>query len=337
MKILINQMPKLVKKSFIYAFGKARADINTAFTECGYPVENVECVFYKFPFRTSLNILFQYLKLVRKYKGQHEYIFQYPVSCDKVFLTIIKYLHAKGNKVTILIHDIQTFRYRQNHEKEIAWLNSADRIIVHTEAMQAILQKNGVHTPMDILHLFDYYSDDDFLQEKEMLSHRNEVVFAGNLAKSQFLPALYKMPVQKISFNLYGNKDNLDLSSFAHINYGGIFNSDHTGKTKGGWGLVWDGKSIDTCNGPLGEYLSYNLPHKLSLYLAAGLPVIVWKGSAVAPFIVQHKLGIAVNSIQEIENIILHTSEETYLNYIYNCRRQGKILRSGGMIKKLIQ
>lgn len=45
---------------------------------------------------------------------------------------------------------------------------------------------------------------------------------------------------------------------------------------------VWDGDSVDTCAGNTGAYLRYNNPHKTSLYLACGMPVIVWKEAAIA-------------------------------------------------------
>lgn len=41
------------------------------------------------------------------------------------------------------------------------------------------------------------------------------------------------------------------------------------------FGLVWDGNSMDTCTGNYGSYLRINDPHKVSLYLSSGLPIIV--------------------------------------------------------------
>ena len=42
---------------------------------------------------------------------------------------------------------------------------------------------------------------------------------------------------------------------------------------EGGFGLVWDGDSAETCSGVFGEYLRYNNSHKASLYLASGFPL----------------------------------------------------------------
>ena len=56
------------------------------------------------------------------------------------------------------------------------------------------------------------------------------------------------------------------------------------------FGLVWDGTSLDGCNGRYGEYLKFNNPHKTSLYLSCGIPVIIWKEAALADFVEEHKV-----------------------------------------------
>ena len=70
------------------------------------------------------------------------------------------------------------------------------------------------------------------------------------------------------------------------------------------WGLVWDGDSPHTLSGPTGLYQRYNQPHKFSLYLAAGIPVICHKDAAVAALVKQWKVGLSVNSIDEIPDAI---------------------------------
>jgi hypothetical protein len=69
---------------------------------------------------------------------------------------------------------------------------------------------------------------------------------------------------------------------------------------EGSFGLVWDGETTQTCSGTYGEYLRINDPHKASLYLASGMPVIIWKEAALADYILKNGCGIAVDSIEEI-------------------------------------
>ena len=58
--------------------------------------------------------------------------------------------------------------------------------------------------------------------------------------------------------------------------------------------------SSETCKGSFGEYLRINNPHKTSLYLASGIPVIIWSKAALAEFIEKNKCGITVDSLYEI-------------------------------------
>ncbi len=86
------------------------------------------------------------------------------------------------------------------------------------------------------------------------------------------------------------------------------------------WGLVWDGISIHTCSGLLGTYLRFNNSHKCGLYLAAGLPVIVWEESGMASFINRNKIGICVSSLQEAAETINGMDKETYKMYRLNAQ-----------------
>lgn len=329
--ILLNQMPMIGKEDNVFAYGKARYDINRICQAHDISIENILCKFYKVPFVTTLRILWLYHRLLGRIHGGHDIVVQYPASCPKAFLRAIGMMKRAGNRLVFLIHDINSFRYHSDSTKEVALLNKADALIVHTEAMAALLSQHGVKTPMYVLGLFDYLSEDAPLDEAVLMDHRHEVIFAGNLVKSQFLPSLCQTSFGDIRFRLYGVKKSLDFSPYQHIEYSGVFDSEHTASITGGWGLVWDGDSLDGCHGALGEYLRYNLPHKLSLYLAAGLPVIVWKESAVAKMITEQCLGIAVDSLRTLPQTLADIDEQTYLGMVRQCRRVGEKLRIGAM------
>ncbi|RKW11724.1 MAG: glycosyl transferase, partial [Catonella sp.] len=89
------------------------------------------------------------------------------------------------------------------------------------------------------------------------------------------------------------------------------------------------GDSIDECNGPFGNYLRYNNPHKLSLYIASGLPVIVWRQAALAGFVEERGLGLVVDSLREISLILAKLDQTTYHTYAQNCLSLSQELRSG--------
>src|SRR5699024_6210027 len=100
-----------------------------------------------------------------------------------------------------------------------------------------------------------------------------------NLKKSKFI---YKFPseLKKSKVNLYGNGY---IGNQIGLDYKGAFPSDKINSIiKGKYGLIWDGDRIDTCSGNVGNYLRYNNPHKLSMYLVANMPVIIWDKAAEA-------------------------------------------------------
>ena len=54
----------------------------------------------------------------------------------------------------------------------------------------------------------------------------------------------------------------------------------------------------------MGEYLQYNAPHKMSLYIRCGLPIIVWEKAGLAPFVKKNNVGICISSLTELEDIL---------------------------------
>lgn len=111
--------------------------------------------------------------------------------------------------------------------------------------------------------------------------------------------------------------------------HGSFKPEDLPSELKGDFGLVWDGTSAETCAGNTGEYLKYNNPHKTSLYLASGMPVIVWRQAAIADFVLENGVGIAVDSLYGLDHVIANISDEEYRTMCENVNRIGEKLRSG--------
>lgn len=224
-----------------------------------------------------------------------------------------KYLEEirKHNKLVLLVHDLHSLRI-PNEEKlkqEVEVLNLASVLILHNHFMIDKVQALGVSSPkMYSLELFDYlYSGEIKTNEKKL----PKIAFAGNLGKSSFL---IKMLNQNpgVVFQLYGNgwskKD-----QYRNVNYIGSFLPDEIpGMLDACFGLVWDGESTECGEGPLGEYTRINNPHKMSLYLAAGIPVIVWSEAAVAELVQKYSLGITVERIDNLEEMIAAVTEVQY-------------------------
>lgn len=115
-----------------------------------------------------------------------------------------------------------------------------------------------------------------------------------------------------------------------NVIYDGVLLPDQIPKvlTKG-FGLIWDGDSIETCKGGFGDYLRYNNPHKLSLYLSSGLPVIIWKNAAEAKFVEENGVGYTVESLHDVQKLMEMISENKYKKMAERVREVSKRLIDG--------
>ena len=111
--------------------------------------------------------------------------------------------------------------------------------------------------------------------------------------------------------------------------HGSLPPDDFVAQVNADFGLVWDGSSLDECDGEWGRYLLINNPHKTSFYLRAGIPVIVWAEAAMAPFVLKEGIGIAIHSIRELKEILPAMTSETYAQLKMNAMKFSEKLGSG--------
>lgn len=97
------------------------------------------------------------------------------------------------------------------------------------------------------------------------------------------------------------------------------------------------GKIKAHCTGVYGDYLKINNPHKTSMYLAAGIPVIIWEEAALANFIKKNHCGITIKSTDEIRNIIDNMLDEEYETLKANACKIGGKLRRGYFLKSAMK
>ena len=158
------------------------------------------------------------------------------------------------------------------------------------------------------------------------------------MRKNAFLVELTKT-LNTWDLTIVGNKEGLQgLQDNPHITYRGFLPSEEfISQMDADFGLVWDGDSLDTCSGDYGTYLRWNSPHKVSFNLRAGLPVIIWKEAAVAPIIEQEKVGITISSLQELDTVLSHLSQEELAMLKQNAAKMAEKLNQGYFLKKAIQ
>lgn len=277
------------------------------------------------------------IKMMFTIKSNDVIVLQYPVK--KYFSFICKYAHLHNAKVIALIHDLGSMRRKKlTIKKEIFRLMHADHVIASNETMATWLKNNGYNKSLNSLGLFDYRS---ISTSKEHIcdNNRYSLVYAGALAirKNAFLLKMQDI-IKGYKLNIYGNRNGLPgLEDSDNIQVHDFMKSeDFIASVDGDFGFVWDGDSLDTCSGSFGEYLRWNSPHKVSFYLRAGLPIIVWKEAAIAPIIKSEGIGICISNIAELNYILQSITVEEMQKMRENVSRVSKDLSNGAFLNKAV-
>ncbi len=300
---------------------KAKMDVEKKLSDFGFRI--VEYNHYTSKLHKLILGLHDWYKELKR-KDHSLIVLQYPLYSrisTKYFLFVA---HRKHISTVALVHDIESLRQSPDDHKrinqEIQLLNKFTVVIAHNQVMKQWLIKQGLKVPIFVLGLFDYLSP----VVPSRGSYVNVINFAGNLNKSGFLRKKFTNNELKV----FGTQPEFQLN--ANMQYMGTFPPDDiVGQLVSGYGLVWDGPEIDTCSGSLGNYMRYNNPHKVSMYIRSGIPVIIWKNAALAPYIEKMKLGIAIASLKDLDKVLSGISKEEYDAFASNCYLLGKELQDG--------
>ena len=273
-------------------------------------------------------------------------ILQFPLLWHSLkTLILTKLLRKRKFKAYLLIHDIESLRNRSIKSfQDVKYailhflqnktvLERVDGIIAHNDKMKAVLVQLGIPEEKIIsLEIFDYLIP--HFEEKKTYEKRT-VLVAGNfdIKKAKYARQLPDNPEFSI-FGINFEEENLPQN----VHYKGAFSPEELPYyLEGGFGLVWDGDSPYTCSGMFGEYLKMNNPHKASLYLASGFPIIVWRQSALADFVSKNNCGILVDSLFEIAETLKSIHKKDYQELIENSKKIGEKIRQGYFLKTALE
>jgi len=235
------------------------------------------------------------------------------------------------------IHDIEGIRYNDTKilKKEIKLLNSFKGVIVHNSTMKEFLEKNGLKTKCVVLEFFDYLCDFNSINNNDY-NDKIELIYPGNWSKDK-AEFLYQLDESKMDFiiNTYGPNTSNDKLKCNKVVFKGSYSPDELlEKMEGNLGLVWSGK-IDDSDKNEGDkrYNLYNYPHKMSCFIAANIPVVVWSQSASAEVVKKYNIGYLIDNIYDINNLDL----SDYNIKKKNVEKLAKKIREGFFTKKSIK
>lgn len=238
-----------------------------------------------------------------------------------------------GGHIILLVHDTRslykhTWQSKFFSAEEFDLYRISRHIIVHNDHMKQVFEDAGIEkNKLITLRAFDYITD----KYNMALNEKNKgkdlpIIIAGNL--SPWKAAYIRQLSTECKFNLYGI--GYEEPRQANIQYfGALYTDDLPNRMIGSYGSVWDGESVETCAGVTGEYLRINNPHKTSLYLACGFPVIIWREAVMANFILENQCGFVVDSLREIATKIAHMTKSDYDKLKENAEIVGEKIRNG--------
>lgn len=267
-------------------------------------------------------------------------IVQYPTWVNRDFehLFITELLEMPGVKIALVLWDVLIWLWDDRdrdftHDEEFLLMNRCDLIFSPNEKMSARLREDGgVTTPIISLGLWDYQIEGTINPDKE---YRREVTFIGNLRKTDF--SSYD---GKTIITLIGDPEGLTETEKAKENLNATGSYDNNllpGILNGGFGLMSYQNKNNVAekrffNGAE-RYGHYNNPLKLSLYLAAGIPVIVDSHSPHAEQIKSDNLGLIIDDINDIDELLDNLTEQDYSEMVKNVGHYAAKLRTGFFTK----
>lgn len=294
-----------------------------------YETYNAKIMHYSRNIIDEIKIIFDFM-LFNLYK---DYIV---IQAPFIYKSCIYNLLPKKRTI-IFIHDISGLRNGDSEllKKELNIFRKFKYVIVHNEKMKKFLIMNDVEEKnIYELGIFDYLIEENQKHswDDDIQFQNNEILYAGNLKKDKS-PFIYQLDEERMNFyiNLYGIGN--EKINNKKLLYKGSFEPDNPTNISGKLGLVWDG-NFDESDEKEGfkNYTKYNNPHKLSCYLATGIPVIVWDKSSVADLVKKYNVGYTISNIYDINKI----NFKDYLIKKENAEKLGKKVREGYFIKKVI-
>lgn len=323
---------ELIRNDTATAAAKAESDIVQFLKSDGFMGR-----YYDLDIARLVKYIFESYILRKKVKditNKDVLFFQYTLYGKNTLAKWLSFVTSNKYKI-LLIHDITSLREQLSPleiKKELSLFDKVDCIIAHNDSMVKWLREHNVTVPIISLEIFDYAQHVE-LKSREIRDYKT-IVFAGNLEKSEFL---FKM-IPSYKVYLYGPVSS-KITFHDNISYLGIKSADEipSEMTQYGFGLIWDGPSLDSCQGQFGDYMKFNNPHKTSLYLSSGVPVIIWKEAALAEFIKKNNVGFVIDSLDDIDDLMDNLSEEDYYKMRVNAEELGKKLRNGYYTLKAVR
>ena len=317
---------------------KARRDVNAIAAENGYAVISPDALpkaetWYQRALQYA-RVTVDWGKLFFKLHHGDLLLVQYPFHPARmapIARWALHFLQWKGAKTAAWVHDLDSLRRLEDasarwSDQEL--LTRFDQVIAQNQRMKDYLIGQGIHEDHVItLGLADLTA----AGEPPLREYALSVCVAGDLSRKRSR-YLHDIPRTKLQWHLHGEGWKGKAKRTDITWHGGKL--EHL---EGSFGLLWGGMSCQGITGASGAYAMLTSPRAASLYLSEGMPLIVWKWSALASFVRENKLGLVVDCIGAIPTAVANLTTEEYAEMALNARAFGAKLRRGDMTRAALE
>jgi hypothetical protein len=202
-------------------------------------------------------------------------------------------------RVVLIVLDFEPLQFANlvNLKYTIDTLNLAHVLVLASAQLHEWLVANGLRDDLPVV----YQNVFDFLLETENQEFESEkpdtIAYIGDINKTGDL--INRRDIDIEVWNQGPEPDDLPTN----VRWRGRYYQKESRLGAGYIGLVW----TEWADDDLPNYGLMNNPYKLGLYLANGIPVIVPEASHAAEFVLAHRLGVTVNSLDEITKVVTNT------------------------------
>ena len=233
-------------------------------------------------------------------------IFQYPTWKTGLFNTmLVQHLRHLGAKMIMFVQDVIPLLDGNNIAGYIGYdvtvMNLADLLIMASPQLHETMIGYGLNADIKTIYqpLWDYPA------EQVITSHETlrRLIFTGGSDFSWYEGAT---PIHQFSSSEH-------RAEHSSIVWHGFMEKHDLIKemARGGFGLVYESDD------DFYRYDCMNQSYKFGGYIAAGLPVIVRRGSAQENFVLENQIGFSVDTVAEADEIVQNITDEAY-NKLYN-------------------
>jgi len=316
----------------------AKTDIEITLEKLGFSNIGLKRTFSKNNIVNAVRCFLSVMVGICRIKENDIILLQYPLS--NYYRLVCKIARWRKAKIITLIHDLRAFRNKSiTANEENIHLSDSAVLLTHNDVMQEWLKFHGCKIPMINYEIMDYIHGES-ARIKTPHDQNYSIYYVGNLSNETngFLYQLAEI-MPDTTFYLYGfNPDLGKVNQLPNIKLMGFMpDTEIIAKHNGDLGLSWYGNSIDGGVGNVGEYMRYNNPHKVSLYIRCNTPVIVWAKAGRAKFIEDEKIGICVNSLRDVRQRFESISIDKYHDMSLRVQRINQKLKAGYYLKEAIE